>query len=44
MTQEANEEAAALLRSARNLLDSSGRLVRTLKGEGILSLYSLTRR
>jgi hypothetical protein len=41
-TKEANEEAARIMETPRNLLDASGKCTRRLRNEGVLSIYTLT--
>jgi hypothetical protein len=41
-TQEANQEAGQIMESARNIMDSSGKSVRRLMGEAVLSIYCMT--
>lgn len=42
-TQEANEECARVISSPKNFLDSSGQNIRTLKNEGVLAIYRMTK-
>ena len=42
-TQEANIEAEKLIYSKKNLLDNSGKNIRSLGKEAILGLYCLTK-
>lgn len=42
-TQEANREAEKIIKSKRNILDISGKNIRSLKMEGIQTLYNLTK-
>ena len=42
-TEEANIECDQIINSGRNLLSPSGSSIRTLKNEGILGLYELTK-
>jgi hypothetical protein len=42
-TQEANAEAAELIRKATNICDGRGAPSRLLKNEGVLTLYSMTK-
>jgi len=42
-TQEANDEADKFIKSIRNILDITGKNIRTIEKEGIQSLYNLTK-
>lgn len=42
-SKEANEEAEKIMKSKISLIDSAGNTVRTMKQDGVLSLYMLTR-
>mgnify|MGYP003593155294 CR=1 FL=1 len=42
-TQEANKEAAALIKKPTNFCDGQGRFGRPLGNEGVLCMYSLTK-
>jgi DNA-directed RNA polymerase beta' subunit len=42
-SQEANIEAEEIINSARNLLDGSGKLIRKIGNEAVLTLYTLTK-
>ena len=42
-TQEANEEAAKLIREPKNILNITGKNVRIITNEGVQTLYQLTK-